>query len=141
MFISLPFGTSLTILLGFLSAVLIAVAFRHLATKSSFYFACFYLYFAVFWRRGHCSLAAIVFAAWVAVPFFASLRHFYHFVAVHPDSHGFLSFVGLPFLLWSCRCLIHLAAKDAFIVTTGRRLVFVVLVIFSSLFLLLLFYQ
>ena len=41
MFISLLFGMSLTFLLGFLSAVLIAVAFCHLATKSSFYFACF----------------------------------------------------------------------------------------------------
>ena len=62
MFISLPFGTSL-FLLGLLSAVLIAVAFRQLATKSSFYFACFYFYFAVFLSRGYCSLAAIVFAA------------------------------------------------------------------------------
>ena len=32
MFIGLPFGMSLTFLLGLLSAVLIAVAFRHLAT-------------------------------------------------------------------------------------------------------------
>ena len=45
---SLTFGTSLTFLLGLLSAVLIAVAFRYLATKPSFYFACFYFYFAVF---------------------------------------------------------------------------------------------
>ena len=42
MFISLPFLTSLTFLLGLLSAVQIAVAFRHLATKPLFYFACFY---------------------------------------------------------------------------------------------------
>ena len=42
MFVSLPFLTSLTFLLGLLSAVLIAVAFRHLATKPLFYFACFY---------------------------------------------------------------------------------------------------
>ena len=74
MFISLPFLTSLTFLLGFLSAVLIAVAFRHLATKPLFYFACFY--FTLFSRRGYCLLAAIVLAAWVVVPFFASLRHF-----------------------------------------------------------------
>ena len=40
-YISLPFGTSLTFLLSLLSAVLISVAFRHLATKSSFYFARF----------------------------------------------------------------------------------------------------
>ena len=59
MFISLPFLTSLTFLLGLLSAVLIAVAFRHLATKPLFYFACFYFYFAVFSRRGYCRLAAI----------------------------------------------------------------------------------
>ena len=68
--------TSLTFLLGLLSAVLIAVAFCHLATKPSFYFACFYFYFAVFSRCGYCRLAAIVLAAWVAVPFFTSLRHF-----------------------------------------------------------------
>ena len=42
MFVSLPFGTSLMLLLSLLSAVLVAVAFRHLATKSSFYFASFY---------------------------------------------------------------------------------------------------
>ena len=66
--ISLPFGTSLTFLLDLLSAILIAVAFHHLATKPLFYFACFYFYFAVFSRRGHCRLTAIVFAAWVAVP-------------------------------------------------------------------------
>ena len=42
MFISLPFLTSLTFLLGLLSAVPIAVAFRHLATKPLFYFTCFY---------------------------------------------------------------------------------------------------
>ena len=76
MFISLPFLTSLTFLLGLLSAVLIAVAFHHLATKPLFYFACFYFYFAVFSRRGYCHLAAIVLAAWVVVPFVASLRHF-----------------------------------------------------------------
>ena len=46
MFISLPLLTSLTFLLGLLSAVLIAVAFCHLATKPLFCFACFYFYFA-----------------------------------------------------------------------------------------------
>ena len=61
----------LTFLLGLLSAFLIAVAFRHLATKPSFYFACFYFYFSVFSRCGYCRLAGIVLAAWVAVPFFA----------------------------------------------------------------------
>ena len=64
------------ILAHLLSAVLIAVVFHHLATKSSSYFACFYLYLVIFSRRGYCRLAAIVFAAWVAMPFFASLRHF-----------------------------------------------------------------
>ena len=39
MFISLMFGMSLTFLLNLLSAILIAVAFCHLATKSLFYFA------------------------------------------------------------------------------------------------------
>ena len=56
-------------LLGLLSALLIAVAFRHLSTKPLFYFACLYIYFAVFSRRGYCRLAAIVFAAWVVVIF------------------------------------------------------------------------
>ena len=47
-----------------------------------------------------------------------------------------LSFVELPFLLWSCRCHIHFAAKDIFLVTTGRRPIFfaflvVVLIIFT----------
>ena len=77
MFISLPFLTSLTFLLGLLSAILIAVAFRHLTTKPLFYFACFYFYFAVFSRCGYSRLAAIVLAAWVVVPFFDSLRHFF----------------------------------------------------------------
>ena len=76
MFISLPLGMSLALLLGLLSAVLIAVAFRHLATKTLFYFACFYFYFAVFSRHGHCRLTTIVFATWIAVLFVASLRHF-----------------------------------------------------------------
>ena len=114
MFISLPFGTSLTFLLGLLSAVLIVVAFHHLATKSSFYFAYFYFYFAVFSRCDYCHLATIVFAAWVAVPFFTSLRnsshHFYcraifiaanHFVAVQPDSnYRSFSFKAGPFFCW-----------------------------------------
>ena len=76
MFISLPFITSLTFLLGLLSAVLITVAFRNLATKPLFYFSCFYFYFAVFSRRGYCRLAAIVLAARIVVLFFASLCHF-----------------------------------------------------------------
>ena len=45
MFISLLFLTSLTFLLGLLSAVLIAVAFRHLATKPLFYFVAFILFY------------------------------------------------------------------------------------------------
>ena len=40
---------SLTFLLGLLSAVCTVVVFRHLATKSSFYFACFYLLFSRPW--------------------------------------------------------------------------------------------
>ena len=39
-------------------------------------FACFYFYFAVFLCRGYCRLATTVFAAWVAVLFFASFCHF-----------------------------------------------------------------
>ena len=77
-----------------------------------------YIYFAVFSRRGYCRLAAIVFAAWVAVPFFASLRHFYssrhflpcHFHRCHPfyrcSASNIAAFhsrldLELPFLLWS----------------------------------------
>ena len=131
-FISLPFRRSLPFLLGLLSAVLIAVAFHHLATyvhtcRSSFYFA-------VFSRRGHCRLSTFVFAAWAAglsFAFPASSCHFHcraifiaavHFVAVQSYSNycGFSfkagPFVGLPFLLWSCCRHIHLAAKDAFVV-------------------------
>ena len=80
----------------------------------------------------------------VAAIFFAAV----YFVAVQPDSafHSRLdlSFVGLLFLLWSCHCHIHFAAKDAFVVTTGRCPVnsgcrfshHCHAVIFSSLFLL-----
>ena len=73
MFISLPFGTSLMFLVGLLSAIHITVAFCRLATKSSFYFACFY--FAVFLCHNF-RLAAILFAAWIAMPFLVSLSHF-----------------------------------------------------------------
>ena len=45
-----------------------------------------------------------------------------------------LSFVGLPFLLQSCRCHIHFAAEDAFVVAIGRRPIFLLLfwLFFSS---------
>ena len=63
---------------------------------------------------------------------FNSSRHFYchviliaavHFIAVQSaiivafHSRLDLSFVELPYLLWSCR---YFAAKDVFVVTTGR---------------------
>ena len=132
-----------TFLLGLLSALLIAVAFRHLATKPSFYFACLYL-FCCFSRRGYCRLAAIDFTAWVAVPFFASLSHFYssrhflpcHFHRCHPfyrcSASNITAFhsrldLELPFLLWSCRRHIHFAAKDVFVATTSRRPIFLLL--------------
>ena len=88
MFISLPFGTSLTFFLVLLSAVLIAVAFCHLATKP-------------FHRCSASNIAAY---------------------------HSRLD-LELPFLLWSCRRHIHLAAKDVFVVTTGRRPIFFVVVV------------
>ena len=44
-FISLLIRMLLTFLLSLLSAIVTVVAFRHLATKSSFYSACFYLLF------------------------------------------------------------------------------------------------
>ena len=137
---------TLTFLLGLLSALLIAVAFRHLATKPSFYFACLYIYFAVFSHRGYYCLAAIVFTAWVAVLFFASLRHFYsaaifchaifiaaiHFIAVQPAISRFFIRLDLelPFLLWSCRRHTHFAAKDVFVTTTSRRPIFFFLLLF-----------
>ena len=111
--------------------------------------------FAVFSRRGYCRLTAIVFAAWVAVPFFASLCHFYssclflpcHFHRCHPfyrcsasNIAAFHSRLDLecPCLLWSCCRHIHFAAKNVFVATTSRRpiffvafLVVVLLVIFT----------
>ena len=64
---------------------------------------------------------------------FNSSRHFccraifiatVHFIIVliaafHSWLDLFFSFVELPFLLWSCCCHNHFAAKDIFIVTTG----------------------
>ena len=70
---------------------------------------------------------------------FYSSRHFYshaifiaavHFIAVQPaiivafHARLDLSFVQLPFLIWSCRRHIDFAAKDIFVVTTGRRPIF-----------------
>ena len=160
MFVSLPFGTLLTFLLGLPSAVLIAVAFRYLATMSSFYFACFYFYFAVFSHCGYIAVSLFLFSL-LGLPcrssllsaIFRSSCHFYccaifiaavHFIALQPaiittfHSRLDLSFVELPFLLWSYCRHIDFAAKDVFIVTTGRPLFFfaflVVLVIFTPLY-------
>ena len=102
-----------------------------------------YIYFAVFSRCSYCRLTAIVFAAWFAVPFFASLCHFYssrhflpcHFQRCHPfyrcSASNIAAFhsrldLELPILLWSCRRHIHFAAKDVFVVTTSRRPIFFV---------------
>ena len=119
MFISLPFGTSLTFLLSLLSAILIAVAFRHLATRSSFYFSCFYFIFA---RAMAISVSPLFFSL-LELPchssYFEHLStifnfscHFYchaifiaavHFVAVQPDSnYCSFSFKAWSFLLFGC---------------------------------------
>ena len=96
MFISLPFGMSLTFLLSLLSAVLVAVAFRHLATKSllSFIFILLFshavaiavslLSFSLLGLPCHSSLLSAI---------FISSCHFYchaifiaavHFITVQP---------------------------------------------------------
>ena len=117
MFLSLPFGMSLTFLLGLLSAVLIAVAFRHLATKLSFYFACFYYFFLLFSCAVAIAVSPLLFSL-LGLPcrsllfsaIFNSSRHLYchaifiaavHFVTVQPDSNnrGF-SFKAGPFFCW-----------------------------------------
>ena len=100
MFINLSFGTSLTFLLGLLSAVLIAGAFRHLATKSSFYFACFYFRFAFVSHAVATAVSPVLFSllglpcrSSLLTAIFNSSRHFYchdifiavvHFIAVQP---------------------------------------------------------
>ena len=138
--LKLTVWTTLTFLLGLLSAVLIAVAFRHLATKPLFYFACFYFYFSVFSRRGYCRLAAIVLhnclgccaVLHFSLPFLILAAIFLpcHFIAVEPAiSQLFIQGWTLSccYLLWSCRRHIHFAAKGVFVVTTSRRLVFFLL--------------
>ena len=66
-------------------------------------------------------LAAIL----IAVPFSSlpSILSLFSQTAIIAAFHSRLdlSFVGLPFLLRSCCCHIHLAAKDSFVVTTGCR--------------------
>ena len=72
------------VLAGLLSAILIAVAFRHVATKSSFYFVSFYFYFIVFSHRGYCHLAILPLFSLLGLPcrssllsaIFNSSRHF-----------------------------------------------------------------
>ena len=96
------------------------------------------LFFTVFSCYSYCCLAAIVFTPWVAVPFFASLHHFFlcNFHCCHPFCHSQarqqlsqLFIQGWTFLLLHCRfcsgpvITIHFAAKDSFIVTTGHCLV------------------
>ena len=85
---------------------------------------------------------------------FNSSRHFYchvifiaavHFIAVQPaiiaafHSRLDLSFVELPFLLWSCHRHINFAAKDVFVVTTSCRPVFFFFFFFAFLVVFLLF--
>ena len=126
-------------------SVLIVVAFRHLATKSLFYFACCHRY--CFHGLGcravlrFFPLFLILAAIFIAVPFslLLSILSLFSQTAIIAAFHSRLdlSFVGLPFLLWSCRH-IHFAAKDAFVATTSRRpvffLVLILLVIFTPSF-------
>ena len=129
--------------------------------RSLFYFACFYFYFAVFSHHGHCRLAAIVFAAWVTVPFFAfpllstifnSIHHFYCraiFIAAIPfcrcSARQQLSQLFIQswiLLLLGCRfcsgpviAIFILLLKDAFFVTTcHRRFFFFFLLFWLSFF-------
>ena len=107
-----------------------------------------------FVRSGYCHLAAIVFATWVAVPFFASSRHFYchaifiaaiYFVAVQPDSnYCVFSFKAGPFFSWVAVFALVMSSPYSFccsfVVTIGRCPVLfffaflVVLVIFTPSF-------
>ena len=131
---------SLTFLLGLLSAILIAVAFRHLTTYVVSLFCLLDFIFILLFSR-----AVAIAVSWLlffplGLPCHSSLfsaifnsrHHFYchtiyrchlfcHCLARQQLSHLYismdLSIVGLAFLLWSCRCHIHFPAKDAFIVT------------------------
>ena len=118
MFISLPFGTSLTFLLGLLSVVLIAVAFRHLATNHhsivlAFIFILLFSHamaFAVspllFSLLGLPCRSSFLAAIFIAMPFSSlpySLSLFSQTAIIMAfRSRLDLSFVGLPLLLWSC---------------------------------------
>ena len=82
-------------------------------------------------------LFLILAAIYIAVPFslLLSILSLFRQTAIIAAfrSRLDLSFVGLPFLLWSC-CHIHFAAKDAFIVTTSRRPVFFLLLVLLVIF-------
>ena len=102
-----------------------------------------FIFILLFSRAVAIAISPLLFSL-LGLPYHSSLlstililgRHFYshaifiaavHFIAVQPaiivafHSRLDLSFVELPFLLWSCRRHIHFAAKDVFIVTTNCR--------------------
>ena len=136
----------MTFLLDLLSAVLTAVALRHLATKPSSYFACF-IFILLFSRAVAIAVSPLLFLllgllchSLLLSAIFNSSCHFHRcrpFYRYRPFYHCSTSNIAafhssldleLPFLLWSCRRHIHFAAKD-FVVTTSRRPVFAFLVV------------
>ena len=148
MVVSLLFGTSLI----FFQPFSLRSPFTILQHMSSFYFACFYFFLfscivaiAISPLLFRClgfhavlcfSLPFLILATiFIAVTFLSlsSILLLFSQTAIITAFRS-LSFVGLPFLFWSCRCHIHLAATDAFIVTTGCHPVFFLLfwLLFSS---------
>ena len=113
MFISLLFGMSLTFLLGLLSAILIAVAFHHLATKSSylsilFAFIIFFCSILAPWLLpSHCCRAVLRFSLpililatiFIGMPF--SLLPF--ILSLFSQQLSRLFILGWTFLWLSCR--------------------------------------
>ena len=113
MFISLPFGTSLTFLLGLLSAILIAVTFCHLATKLIHHSILLAFIFSLLFSR---TVAIAISLLWFSLlgwhccssllsAIFNSSCHFYcraifiaavHFVAVKSDSN----YHSFSFICW-----------------------------------------
>ena len=155
MFISLPFLTSLTFLLGLLSAVLIAAAFHHLATKQLSILLAFNLFccFLAPWllpSRRYCFSCLGCRAVLRFSPPFLILAAIFlpcHFQRCHPfyrcSASNIAAFhsrldLELPFFALVLSSPYSFATKDVFIVTTSRRPVFfsflvvVLLVIFTQ---------
>ena len=78
----------------------------------------------------------ILAAIFIAVPFSSlpSILSLFSQTAIISAFHSRLdlSCVGSLFLLWSCHCSIHLAAKETFVVTTDHHSFAFLVVVFSS---------